>query len=247
MQNTSQHELALLGLLSEDNNVVAYRPKLTQITGSVLAAILLQQIVYWWSKSNNGEFYKFIEPCGHELCKKGDTWTEELGFTKYEFRTSIKRLKERGLIKTRTTADRKTFYLLNADIVSKLIMSTYVSGDCQLTQVDNVNLVYYTETTAKNTHDDVFETLWELYGYKKGKAAAQKAFRRVPVSEFANIEDAIKEYNKEWEDRPVEDLHYKLHFSTFLNQERWNDEFNIDKKSKSGANYDNLLNNAIKI
>ena len=45
-----------------------YRPSLYLATGSVTAAILLQQLIYW-----NHPFYKFMEPCDHPTYKPGDS------------------------------------------------------------------------------------------------------------------------------------------------------------------------------
>ena len=76
-------------ILAADKNVILYRKELNELTGSVTATILLQQIIYW-GKKTGGEFYKFIEPCKHEKYKSGDSWTEELGFSKREFQQLIK-------------------------------------------------------------------------------------------------------------------------------------------------------------
>jgi len=78
----------------EDKSLIIYRPRLNQITGSVLSSILLHQIIYWAYKSNN-LFYKFKEPCNHKLYKPGDSWTEELGFTRWENETALKKIEEK--------------------------------------------------------------------------------------------------------------------------------------------------------
>ena len=65
-----------LSILSADKDVILYRKELNDITGGVTSTILLQQISYWWVKSGRKPFYKFIEPCGHERYKQGDSWVE---------------------------------------------------------------------------------------------------------------------------------------------------------------------------
>ncbi len=47
-------------------------------------AILQHQLEYWFSKYSHG-FYKFIEPCKHPLYKAGDSWTEEIGYSRPVF------------------------------------------------------------------------------------------------------------------------------------------------------------------
>jgi len=58
----------LLPFLAEDKALIAYRPRFAKLTGSVTAAILLQQIIYWQQKQG-GDFYKFKALCKHELHK----------------------------------------------------------------------------------------------------------------------------------------------------------------------------------
>lgn len=47
-------------------------------------AVLQHQLNYWFSKYPDG-FYKFVEPCKHALYKEGDSWTEEIGYSRPVF------------------------------------------------------------------------------------------------------------------------------------------------------------------
>ena len=49
----------------------------------------MQQLDYWFAKSNGKPFYKFKSPCEHKMYKKGDSFTEELGFSIDEFTTAF--------------------------------------------------------------------------------------------------------------------------------------------------------------
>lgn len=69
-----------------------YSPELNQITGSVNATIVMLQLEYWFSKTASNKFYKFLDICEHERYKSGDSWTEELSFTKNEFRTAFAKI-----------------------------------------------------------------------------------------------------------------------------------------------------------
>jgi hypothetical protein len=80
----------LIALIAEDRFSIAYRPRLVKIAGSVTAAILLQQTLFHWRTSNYQSFYKFKEPCDHPFYREGDSWTEELGFSRREFDTALK-------------------------------------------------------------------------------------------------------------------------------------------------------------
>lgn len=71
---------------------IPYIPELRSICGdSLTASILMQQLEYWFSRNECG-FYKFLSPCQHEQYREGDSWCEELGFSKDEFRTAFKKI-----------------------------------------------------------------------------------------------------------------------------------------------------------
>jgi hypothetical protein len=79
----------LLKVLAEDTLVVSYRPQFARMTGSVMAAILLQQLLHRWMQAGRQAFYKFKEPCKHSDYRTGDSWCEELAFTRREFDSAL--------------------------------------------------------------------------------------------------------------------------------------------------------------
>jgi hypothetical protein len=79
----------LLKILAEDTLVVSYRPQFARMTGSVMAAILLQQLLHRWMQAGRQAFYKFKEPCKHGDYRTGDSWCEELAFTRREFDNAL--------------------------------------------------------------------------------------------------------------------------------------------------------------
>ncbi len=80
----------LLEVIGEDKYAISYRPKFTALTDSALAAILLQEMIYFWKNKDGEPFYKFKEPCNHDKYKDGDSWCETLGFNKHEFDSALK-------------------------------------------------------------------------------------------------------------------------------------------------------------
>lgn len=78
---------------------IKYNPALRAKCGSQNAVLLFDRLEYWFSKKKS-EFYKFIEPCDHPLCREGDTWKEELGFSKKVFRTAFDKIGIRYKSKT---------------------------------------------------------------------------------------------------------------------------------------------------
>lgn len=87
-----------LKILADDRNKIMYRPSFAKITGSVLGAILLQQVLFRFDSSGGVKFYKFMQPCKHARYRAGDSWTEELGFSRYELAAALK------MIGTKSTA-----------------------------------------------------------------------------------------------------------------------------------------------
>lgn len=98
----------------------------------------MQQLEYWFNKYPNW-FYKFTEPCNHEVYKEGDSWCEELGFSRSEFTTAFNGLGVKYKSKTEYNAaqedkfqgkyymaytDRKqglTYYYRNHEVVDNAL------------------------------------------------------------------------------------------------------------------------------
>ena len=128
----------LLKIFANDQRMILYRPEWRTFTGSVTATILLQQILYRWDKNGRKPFYKFKEPCGHDLYRPGDSWTEELGFSKKEFDSALKRIgtkitqKEPGpttsMVEYWTDINRVTFYNINPEILQAEINKLYIGS-----------------------------------------------------------------------------------------------------------------------
>jgi len=70
---------------------IKYNPLLIQELGSQNAVILFDRLEYWFAKKKD-QFYKFIEPCQHPCFRQGDSWQEELGFSKKVFRTAFDKI-----------------------------------------------------------------------------------------------------------------------------------------------------------
>lgn len=71
---------------------ICYYPELVQKAGSINAALMMAQLEFWFKVTEGKPFYKFLEPCGHELYKDGDSWAEELGMTSSEIRSAFKHI-----------------------------------------------------------------------------------------------------------------------------------------------------------
>lgn len=83
---------AQIKALNQDRRSISYRPDYAVLTGSPTAAILLQQILFRWETAGWQPFYKFKVPCKHTKYRDGDSWCEELFWSRAEFDTAIKKI-----------------------------------------------------------------------------------------------------------------------------------------------------------
>jgi len=150
---------------------IKYNPTLVAEFGSQTAVLLFDRLEYWFSKKQN-EFYKFIEPCDHPLCKKGDTWTEELGLSKRIFRTAFDKIGIRYISKTafekeadpfkgklfayyRDRQTKKTIFVRNNLLLKKLYKRLkHILQEHQSIQTK--------KTDEKKIADDALKTAQEL-------------------------------------------------------------------------------------
>jgi hypothetical protein len=166
VNNQAEEVSLVLSLLKEDHKGITYRPKLCMLTGSVLSAILLQQIVYRWSNNKREPFYKFSAPCSHKLYQLGDSWQEELAFSRYEFESALNNIStkitkgtkkasilavsqpkfdDRGkctnaksLVIHWTDSDRVSWYQLNETLFTNAIKQHYLGNVVKHHYLNNV-------------------------------------------------------------------------------------------------------------
>lgn len=124
----------LTQIFLEDHGAICYKPSFVKITGGVMSAILLNQIMYWAKKSDN-HFYKFRNANEHKWYKCGDSWCEELGFTGHEFDGAIKKIGQRLKVGDTPQKDvfvwyytdfnRVTWYVVNWQYLNEAIYKNY--------------------------------------------------------------------------------------------------------------------------
>jgi hypothetical protein len=69
---------------SNHSYYIKYYPEFKRVFGSDKAAIIFERLEYWSQKYEAG-FWKFFEPCKHPLYRQGDSWEEEIGFSRKVF------------------------------------------------------------------------------------------------------------------------------------------------------------------
>ncbi len=148
-------------ILASDRLAVAYRPEFARYLGSVTAAILLQQVIFRWGQNGRRPFYKFKEAQSekpHKLYREGDSWCEELAFSRREFEAAIERIGQKvgkgkakdqdALVWYWINMDRVTYYELNEDALRKVVSVLY--GDTASRKVQNERYVKYDSDFRKS-------------------------------------------------------------------------------------------------
>ncbi|MFA5385357.1 MAG: hypothetical protein WC364_11985 [Eubacteriales bacterium] len=97
----------------------------------------------------------------------------------------------------------------------------------KLTDLTKVNpaSAYASESSLKrDIKGDGFDLFWGIYPKKVGKGAARKAWEKKKCNTIKeNIMEAVKN-QREWEQWVKEEGQFIPHPSTWINEERWNDE-----------------------
>jgi len=83
---------AMSHMAAEDRSVILISPRLTKHFGSANIAALLAVALREFKISKGEPFYKFKEPCGHELYREGDSWEEALGLSQSAIKTVLNRI-----------------------------------------------------------------------------------------------------------------------------------------------------------
>lgn len=100
--------------------------------------------------------------------------------------------------------------------------------------------------------DELFELCWKAYPRKEGKAAARKTWGKLKVEDIQLIQVHLPLFKKE---SSAKEKRYIPHFSTYLNQRRFEDEVEpsnmggilIDKINKLTNEIGHSLNNTLQI
>jgi len=82
---------------------------------------------------------------------------------------------------------------------------------------------------AQNAQDEMFDEFWKIYPKKKDKKRAKEKFKKIPPEKILIILDKLKqqiEHESQWKDKK-----YIPEPSTYLNQERWEDEITPTEKT----------------
>lgn len=93
-------------------------------------------------------------------------------------------------------------------------------------EIQSTNKVITIQTNNKqNNNIEVFEEIWDLYDKKENRKQCMSAFKKIKSFEYDKIKEHIPKFIKYHSEKKFRPL-----LSTYLNNERWNDE--IESKTQ---------------
>lgn len=130
-------------ILAIVRDTIPYVKELRTTAGLVTACILWQQLDYWFAMPDHTDgFYKFLEPSSHSNYKIGDSWIEELAFSKDEFRAAFDKIGIRY--------QSKTAYMREPDPFSSKFFCSYHD------KIKGLTFYFRNHDLVDSTLDDIF-------------------------------------------------------------------------------------------
>lgn len=118
--------------------------------------------------------------------------------------------------------------------IDKYIQLDFLQPNGLYESVQNCTHTLYTDKETETETDTCteFDTFWTSYPKKVGKGAARKAWQKIkPNAELRDKMLAALETQKKSEQWTKENGQFVPHASTWLNQERWDDEVEAVEES----------------
>ena len=140
-----------------------------------------------------------------------------------QIRTSLARLEQLEIISIKSTSKYSIYTIENYDI--------YQDANTQSTnkqQTDNKQTTTKQTHNTQETHNIEFDEFWSLYPKKAGKIEANKAW--IKKNPDINVVKVALSWQKEQDSWKKDNGQFIPMASTYLNQERWNDERPAPKK-----------------
>ncbi|HLA88146.1 MAG TPA: DnaD domain protein [Anaerolineales bacterium] len=181
----------LISMTGQDNVITVHRP-FVEFTGSLEAAMMLSQLLYWTSRSTMGGW----------IAKSDKDWKKELCLTRYGHRKATETLVLMGVAETQIkkfNGAPTTHYLILWETLENEWISWLRSSENERTESAKTDdgtsesELSLTETTAETTskieEEDVTQDIFKVYQREIGVLTKVSA-------DF--LEDAEKTYGPKW-------------------------------------------------
>ncbi len=186
---------------NKNERPIAYYPKYKVIVGSTSAAVMLSQLMYWFSKKN--KIYK----TDNEIMK-------ETRLTQREVRTAKAKIKKLHFIKvTLEGIPPKTFYELDEEKLINIITEIEKNDQAKLhkntskdkanrtsniVQNDQPNTQTTSDITIETTTSNSFENFEDWLIEKSKKARNKEAYKAVIRKKYKEGEKSVIDEFKRW-------------------------------------------------
>lgn len=175
---------------------IKFYPGINSSIGCEKATLILGRLEYWFEKYKNG-FYKFVEPCNHPLYRDGDSWQEEIGFSRkifakafdlvgVRYKSKSAFLKASDRFKGKLYAsyhDRKTnqtYFVRNHDFASQFIKGLFNKKQTQKTQEPS--------QTIQGKYDDKTKSCCPLQGRSRSGQKSRSYGGTIGGKEITSIQ-----------------------------------------------------------
>lgn len=246
--NDTDQRLLILG-----DKPIAFHPIFARVTGSVTAALFLSQLLYWWCRRTGDSVYKTREEWEEETTLSADRQRSAI---RRLTKLGILRVELLGLpARNHYFVNEETLLRLVQDALESRESPRTSSGIFQRQPVgfsDNsrsdfptTNTENTTENTTENRKDMSADADFALFWSAKprrgaeSKKAAYRAWERAlrglsPPKRKELIERilAAQEREKAYYERMGTPPAYIPHRATWLNQERWEADYDSDDDSQ---------------
>ena len=180
---------------------IAFHRSFVRLTGSVAAAVMLSQAVYWQKRDKHHDGWWW---------KPEAEWEDETGLNRREQQTARKHLIKLGCWREdRKGVPAKLWFNLDLDALNNLLHQTVQlaaqngatggTDPCNYARASSV--VSYLETTSETTPETThppepspsapvvsgFEAFWKLYPRRVGRGKSEKAWAQSPSTGFFSV------------------------------------------------------------
>lgn len=147
-------------------------------------------------------------------------------------RTFLQNLEKEGMINTRPTHWGTIITVCNYDKYQSLENADNTPVNTRPTHgqhTGNTNKNKYNTSNEDNTYTDDFNSFWSEYPKRKGSNPRKTAYAKYASARKSNVDaetilSAVKKYAAFCRSEGIEKTAYVAQASTWLSQERWNDE-----------------------
>lgn len=124
--SNQKEAFTLIKNLTGQANILTIPRIFVDYTGSLEAALLLSQVIYWSDKGGSGDGWFF---------KTYHEWRDEICLTEYAVRKAANKLTDMGILETKIKKAKGSptvHYRLKIDIFTASLAATFQNGNCEI-------------------------------------------------------------------------------------------------------------------